>query len=59
MGNDICYPVGPEVKGWIILKKDDDRFVPEENDNKPYYYHPECKLIWRRNKMGWGPPLAN
>ena len=57
MGNDICPAVGPEVKGWIILKNGDDGFNSEENDNQPYYYHPEFKLYWRRNIMGWGPPL--
>jgi len=57
MGNDICPPVGPDVNGWIILKNGDDRFDPKENDNQPYYFHPEFNLYWRRNKMGWGPPL--
>ena len=59
MGNDICSPEGPEVKGWTILRKGDYGFDPEMNDNQPYYYHPVADLYWRRNKMGWGPPLAD
>lgn len=55
--NKNCPAVGPEVKGWIILKNGDDGFNSEENYNQPYYYHPEFKFYWRRNVMGWGPPL--
>ena len=58
MGNDICSPEGPDVEGWAVLREGDARFDAEENDGQPYYYHPECALIWRRNKMGWGPPLV-
>ena len=58
MGNNICDSEGPEVNGWVILKKGDERFEPEFNDNKPFYYHPEHNLYWRRNIMGYGPPLT-
>jgi len=53
MGNDVCPPEGPDVIGWILLKNGDKDFNSEENDNKPYYYHPKDNLIWRRNIMGW------
>ena len=48
----------PDVEGWVILRDGDARFDPEENDNRPYYYHPKYNLIWRRNLMGFGPPLV-
>lgn len=59
MGNDICPPEGPKVKGWVILKDGDERFDSDMNDNKPYYYHTMYKDKWRRNIMGWGPPILD
>jgi len=58
MGNsNNCDAVGPDVEGWVILKKGDKDFDSDINDGEPYYYDPVYDDIWRRNIMGWGPPL--
>ena len=59
MGTYQSSPIGKNVEGWVILKDGDELFDPKENDNKPYYYHHEEDLYWRRNLFGWGPPLIN
>ena len=58
MGNsNNCDAVGPNVEGWVILKNGDKDFDPDMNDGEPYYYDAVYDDIWRRNIMGWGPPL--
>tara|TARA_Y100000816_G_C26096394_1_gene580339 strand:- start:2135 stop:2338 length:204 start_codon:yes stop_codon:yes gene_type:complete len=59
MGNNIELSVGSEVEGWVILKEGDEGFDKEINDNNPYYYNVKHSHIWRRNLMGWGPPLTS
>ena len=58
MGNNNFLPVGPEVEGWVILKNGDKDFDPDMNDGEPYYYDAVHGDIWRRNILGWGPPLT-